>query len=260
MHKSSRVVSTRVCPTTTTVCPTTFTTTRPVVAGVTDTVVTGAVPTTATVPTVTTIPTTAVVDAGLAGITPTGVDLASLLGQFGKGAGALQQAPGLGADLTSLLGQFGKGAGALQAPGITGGVSPLAGFVNPLAQAAGTFGAPSQIFNNPLTQLGGISPFSALAASNPSAALAALSPSLNLFNPAVNPQAALLQFNPGAAPTLAITGGAVPPLGFGKLGKGAGKGLGKAGKGLGKAGKGLGKGLGKGFGKGVPFGKGFGVI
>lgn len=93
----------------------------------------------------------------------------------------------------------------------------------PLAQAAAVQGAPSAIFNNPIAQLGGVNPFAALAAAVPSAALAASSPVLNsIFNPALNPQAALLQFNPAAAPTLALTGGVLPSAGkpfFSKLGK-----------------------------------------
>ncbi len=86
----------------------------------------------------------------------------------------------------------------------------------PLAQAAAIPSAPTAIFTNPATQLGAISPFASLAAFNPSAALAAKSPTLQVFNPAVNPQAAFLQWNPAAAPTLALTGGFVPPIGYGK--------------------------------------------
>lgn len=85
------------------------------------------------------------------------------------------------------------------------------------------FNTPADIFTNPLTQLGAVNPFAGLAAANPVAALGALSPSLNIFNPAVNPNAAFLQFNPAAAPTLAlgsVTGpfnlpfGKFPPFGF----------------------------------------------
>jgi hypothetical protein len=79
-----------------------------------------------------------------------------------------------------------------------------------------------QVFTNPLNQLAALNPFAALAAVNPTAALTALSPTLNIFNPAVNPNAALLNFNPGAAPTLALTGKAgLSALPFG--GKGFGK-------------------------------------
>lgn len=60
-------------------------------------------------------------------------------------------------------------------------------------------------FFNPAAALAPLSPFAALAASNPFAALTALSPTLNIFNPAINPNAALLSFNPAAAPTLALS-------------------------------------------------------
>ncbi|MFZ5815072.1 MAG: hypothetical protein ACOY93_07185 [Bacillota bacterium] len=104
------------------------------------------------------------------------------------------------------------------------------GQLNPLAQAALTASAPSVIFNNPAAQLSAISPLAALAAFSPSAALAAKSPSLNIFNPALNPQAAFLQWNPAAAPTLALQGkGFAKPFakGFGKpFAKGFGKGFG----------------------------------
>lgn len=89
----------------------------------------------------------------------------------------------------------------------------------------GKFNAPGAIFASPLAQLGALSPFGALAAANPVGALASLSPSLNIFNPAVNPNAALLAFNPAAAPTLAlggVAGKATKPFGFGK-GKAFGK-------------------------------------
>lgn len=128
--------------------------------------------------------------------------------------------------LKLLLGQLGLGTGGL----------PAAAGLSPFAKAAVPPSAPGQIFNNPLAQLGALSPFAALAASNPSAALAALSPALNIFNPAVNPNAALLQFNPGAAPSLALGSvqgpatlpfGKFPPFGKGKFGKGKGFGKGK---------------------------------
>ena len=64
---------------------------------------------------------------------------------------------------------------------------------------------PGSLFLNPAAQLAPLSPFGALAASNPFAALTALSPTLNIFNPAINPNAALLAFNPLAAPTLALS-------------------------------------------------------
>lgn len=71
----------------------------------------------------------------------------------------------------------------------------------------GAFSAPGQVFANPAVDLAPFSPIASLAAFNPSAALAAKSPVLNIFNPAVNPQAAFLAFNPAAAPTLALQGG-----------------------------------------------------
>jgi len=85
---------------------------------------------------------------------------------------------------------------------------PTTLFPGTTADLTGAFGtnAPQQVFNNPITQLAPLSPLASLAATNPSAALAALSPTLTLFNPAINPAAALLQFNPGAAPSLAIGG------------------------------------------------------
>lgn len=75
----------------------------------------------------------------------------------------------------------------------------------PQIAAAQPFNPAIQAFVNPLAQLGAISPFAALAAGNPVAALTALSPALNVVNPAVNPAATLLAFNPEAAPTLALT-------------------------------------------------------
>lgn len=51
------------------------------------------------------------------------------------------------------------------------------------------------VFEDPIVQLAAICPFCALAALSPAAALAALSPALRLFNPAVNPNAALLAFS-----------------------------------------------------------------
>lgn len=85
---------------------------------------------------------------------------------------------------------------------------PTSLFPGTTADLTGAFGtnAPQQVFNNPIAQLAPLSPLASLAAANPTAALAALSPTLGLFNPAINPAAALLQFNPGAAPSLAIGG------------------------------------------------------
>lgn len=48
------------------------------------------------------------------------------------------------------------------------------------------------VFRDPIVQLAALCPICALAALSPVAALAALSPSLRLFNPAINPVAALL--------------------------------------------------------------------
>lgn len=77
----------------------------------------------------------------------------------------------------------------------------------------GKFGFPSKaVFSNPVAQLSAFSPFAALAALSPISALTALSPALNIFNPAVNPRAAILSFDPFAAPALALTSG------FGKFG------------------------------------------
>lgn len=82
------------------------------------------------------------------------------------------------------------------------------------------FDSTQQLFKNPVAQLAPFNPFAALAAANPVAALAAKSPALNIFNPAVNPNAALLQFNPAAAPSLALSGTqGLATLPFGKLGK-----------------------------------------
>ena len=139
--------------------------------------------------------------------------------------------------LATLLSQLGLSAAAIT-PTAVSPLAAAAAAAAPLAAGISPLSAPGQIFANPLTQLGGVSPFAALAASNPTAALAALSPTLNIFNPAINPNAALLQFNPGSAPSLALSGaqglatlpfGKVNPFAFGKGGLGKG-GLGKAGK------------------------------
>ncbi len=111
-------------------------------------------------------------------------------------------------DLTSLLSQVTPTTAAAAA------LTPTA--VSP-------FGPTQQIFTNPIDQLASLNPFAALAASNPTAALAAKSPALQIFNPAVNPAAAQLQFNPASAPTLALKGAGKPffkPFGkfpFGKV-------------------------------------------
>lgn len=63
-----------------------------------------------------------------------------------------------------------------------------------------------QVFGNPVAQLAPFNPVAALAVKNPTAALSAKSPTLQIFNPAVNPAAALLAFAPGAAPALAVSG------------------------------------------------------
>lgn len=68
----------------------------------------------------------------------------------------------------------------------------------------GFFNPPLTTFVNPVAQLAPFSPISALAAVAPVAALSALSPTLQLFNPAINPRAALLAFDPAAAPALAV--------------------------------------------------------
>jgi hypothetical protein len=85
--------------------------------------------------------------------------------------------------------------------------------------------APAPIIGDLVSQLAPLSPFAALAAADPLAALTALSPSLNIFNPAINPNAAFLAANPAAAPTLAlgsVQGPATLPFGkfpWGKYGK-----------------------------------------
>jgi len=71
----------------------------------------------------------------------------------------------------------------------------------------GGFDAPDQVFFNPAVDLAPFSKLASLAAFSPAAALAAKSPVLGIFNPAINPRAAFLAFNPAAAPTLALTGG-----------------------------------------------------
>lgn len=58
-----------------------------------------------------------------------------------------------------------------------------------------------EVFGDPIVQLAAICPICALAALSPVAALAALAPTLRVFNPAINPNAAMLAF---VAPQLAI--------------------------------------------------------
>lgn len=89
----------------------------------------------------------------------------------------------------------------------------------------GFFNTPASVFANPAAQLAPFNPYLSLAATNPFAALSAVSPTLNIFNPAINPNAALLAFNPAAAPTLALgsktgkaTKAAALPF-YGKYGK-----------------------------------------
>lgn len=52
-----------------------------------------------------------------------------------------------------------------------------------------------EVFADPIVQLAALCPLCALAALSPAAALAALSPALRIFNPAINPPAALLAFS-----------------------------------------------------------------
>ena len=85
----------------------------------------------------------------------------------------------------------------------------------PFSFGFGGKSVPGQVFNNPAVDLAPFSKLASLAAFSPAAALAAKSPVLAIFNPAINPAAAFLQFNPGAAPTLALTGKGKP---FGKFG------------------------------------------
>lgn len=82
----------------------------------------------------------------------------------------------------------------------------------------GFFNPALATFFNPIAQLAPFSPISALAAVFPPAALSAVSPTLQLFNPAINPRAALLAFDPAAAPALAVANSIF--LGFGLSGLG----------------------------------------
>gem|GEM_PF-1781179 len=52
----------------------------------------------------------------------------------------------------------------------------------------------ADVFLDPVVQLAALCPICALAALRPEAAIAALAPTLVLFNPALNPEAALLSF------------------------------------------------------------------
>lgn len=145
-------------------------------------------------------------------------------------------------DLSALTSTLGTSAVNPAVTNPLAALSPLAGKTSPAAAAAtGAFNPTTQAFTNPIAMLGALNPFAALAASNPAAALLALSPTLNIFNPAINPNAALLNFNPAAAPTLALSGKAGPatlPYGIGPFG-------------LGLPGVYSGKPVGKGVGKGV---------
>jgi hypothetical protein len=57
-----------------------------------------------------------------------------------------------------------------------------------------------EVFTDPIVQLAALCPLCALAALSPAAALSALSPVLRIFNPAINPAAALLAFTVSAGP------------------------------------------------------------
>lgn len=61
------------------------------------------------------------------------------------------------------------------------------------------------VFEDQIVQLAALCPFCALAALSPAAALAAISPVLRLFNPALNPNAALLSFALSGAPQASVT-------------------------------------------------------
>lgn len=54
---------------------------------------------------------------------------------------------------------------------------------------------PLDVFLDPVVQLAALCPICALAALRPEAALAALAPGLGIFNPAINPRAAVLAFS-----------------------------------------------------------------
>lgn len=98
------------------------------------------------------------------------------------------------------------GFGGIGTTGLGLGLGGLGGF--------GKFGksSPASVFKNPIDQLAAFSPIASLAATNPFAALSAGSGTLQIFNPAVNPRAALLAFDPGAVFSLAVSPN---PFGFG---------------------------------------------
>ena len=62
------------------------------------------------------------------------------------------------------------------------------------------FSTPADVFFDPVVQLAALCPICALAALRPEAALAALAPGLVLFNPAINPAAAVAAFAVGTVP------------------------------------------------------------
>lgn len=66
---------------------------------------------------------------------------------------------------------------------------------------------PVAVFTDPVVQLAALCPLCALAAVKPEAALAALSPTLAIFNPALNPNAALLSFSLSLTAELSRRGG-----------------------------------------------------
>lgn len=61
-----------------------------------------------------------------------------------------------------------------------------------------------EVFEDPIVALAAICPICALAALSPAAALAAFSPVLRIFNPAINPAAALLDFVSSPRTSLAM--------------------------------------------------------
>jgi|GEM_PF-4588345 len=69
--------------------------------------------------------------------------------------------------------------------------------------------AAQAVLEDPIVQLAAVCPLCALAALSPEAALSALSPVLRVFNPALNPAAALLHLtlrNPGVVIQAQATG------------------------------------------------------
>jgi dolichol kinase len=73
------------------------------------------------------------------------------------------------------------------------------------------------VFDDPIVQLAALCPICALSALSPAAALAVLSPVLRLFNPAINPAAALLSFQMGGG-AAGITGRVYGRLGVRMVG------------------------------------------